>query len=355
MNIVHRAYRRARWVCDMAEARAGAVVFTAAGVALSRRVGLPPGPLARELGTLWADRRITHRVERAIRSMRIRGLVRSTDDLDIAALRRSDTVFILGSGSSVNDLNEADWDTIATSDSIGFNQWLIHSFVPTFYFVELGCSSLEHDRYMVELLCRRLPDLGSMPIIVESKCWIRERSVAYKLPRQLSNRLYFYAPSYHRTTSSPVLAWAMRRSSASWKRGSGDLRTMVHHRASLSAIVLFAFLAGYRDIVLVGVDLNTPYYFWDTNKALLHGRPAPPSDQTGGVHATVDSSLNVAELSLPIDDYLRLLDSSVLRPNGVTLHVASPSSQLCSFLPVYEGLSPGAEGHRHFDAGGAEG
>jgi len=322
------------------------VLLAVAGVALSRPVGMPAGRLHHELDTVSRDARRTKRARQRLSSMRSQGTLQTVDDLDIAARKRSSTVFVLGSGSSVNHLTEADWAVVGRHDSIGFNLWLVHDFVPTFYFIELGTRSLPgdmEDRYQVQLLGRRLPDFEGMPIIVESKCWLRSNGVAYPLPSQLRDSLFFYAPYYLRTTSVDLVAWVLDHSRPFWRHGSRDLRAMVHHRASLSALVLFAFLAGYEEIVLVGVDLNDSRYFWETNSDVLRGAAGPPTDGNSQVHVTVDPTATAWEVAVPIPDYLRLLDSSVLRPNGVTLSVANPSSLLSSFLPVYGGLSPGAQ------------
>jgi hypothetical protein len=349
MNIIPRIYRHARWRLSRAEACAKGVLLTGAGAALSRSIGVPTRQLRRELDTVWADVRRTHRARRRIAMMRSQGVLKSVDDLNMAARKRSSTVFVLGSGSSVNNLAAADWAAIREHDSIGFNLWLIRDFVPTFYFVELGTGSAEEDKYISDLLCRRLSGMNGMPVIVESKCWLRPDGVASDLPHELFGHLYFYAPYYLRTTSVNVVAWVLRHSRRFWHRGSCDLRAMVHHRASLSALVLFAFLAGYEEIVLVGVDLNDPRYFWETNPEILGGAAGPPFSQTGQVHRTVDPTATASEGAVPIDEYLRLLDSSVLRPNGVTLSVGSPRSRLSSFLPVYEGLSLGARGQSPSD------
>lgn len=346
MNAVHRACRQTHSLVGRAQARAREVLLAGAGVALSRPIGVPPGRLRHELDTIWADVRRTQRTRRMLAALRSRGILQTVDDLDIAARKRSSTVFVLGSGSSVNDLTDADWAVIGRHDSIGFNHWLIQDFVPTFYFVELSTESLAEDRYLADLLCRRLPDLDDMPIIAESKCWLRPDGVAMNLPRQLRSHLFFYAPYYLRTTSVDVVAWVLHRCRSLWRHGNCDLRAMVHHRASLSALVLFAFLAGYEEIVLVGVDLNDSRYFWEANSEVLGGAPGPPASPTGSVHMTVDPTATASEVAVPIDEYLSLLDSSVLRPNGVTLSVANPTSRLSSILPVYGGLSPGAQGHR---------
>ncbi|MCL2825571.1 MAG: hypothetical protein FWD57_16385, partial [Polyangiaceae bacterium] len=55
---------------------------------------------------------------------------------DLARKKNSDTVFILGSGSSINAISEDRWRGIRRHDSFGFNFWLLHRHVPTLYATE---------------------------------------------------------------------------------------------------------------------------------------------------------------------------------------------------------------------------
>src|SRR5271155_5733125 len=72
-------------------------------------------------------------------------------DLDLSIVKRSDTLFILASGSSINKISPARWDMIAQHDSIGFNFWPIHPFVPNMYFVETISTNYPQ---MFEVFCR---------------------------------------------------------------------------------------------------------------------------------------------------------------------------------------------------------
>ena len=112
-----------------------------------------------------------------------------------------------------------------------------------------------------------------------------------------------------------------------------QLVNMIHHRATVSALVAMAYCLGYRKIVLVGVDLNTTRYFFEEMEG-LEG-PFPQNTETAGVHQTM---LEVAEqptYGLPIDVYLQLIKEEVLEPAGVRLYNASPISRLVSLLPYY--------------------
>src|SRR5205085_6794487 len=67
---------------------------------------------------------------------RRRGRFPLLGNLDLSQLKTSDTLFILGSGPSINAISPDRWEAIARSDSIGFNFWLYHPFVPKIYFFE---------------------------------------------------------------------------------------------------------------------------------------------------------------------------------------------------------------------------
>jgi hypothetical protein len=52
---------------------------------------------------------------------------------DFKYKKTSDTLYILGSGPSINHLSSKCFSLIKEADSIGFNFWFAHEFVPSFY------------------------------------------------------------------------------------------------------------------------------------------------------------------------------------------------------------------------------
>ena len=67
------------------------------------------------------------------------GLIPLGYDL-VKKYKKSDTLFILGSGSTINKISDKQWGKIDDHDSIGFNFWLVHDFVPDFFKFELDLS-----------------------------------------------------------------------------------------------------------------------------------------------------------------------------------------------------------------------
>ena len=69
---------------------------------------------------------------RAIEAARRRAGVPRLTEVDLHTYKRSDTLIVLGSGASINDISPERWKAIARHDSVGFNFWPIHPFVPTY-------------------------------------------------------------------------------------------------------------------------------------------------------------------------------------------------------------------------------
>jgi len=266
------------------------------------------------------------------RHLRRQGLRRRIHHLDISAHKRSDTLFVLGGGTSINRITPAQWDRIAAADSVGFNFWVVHDFVPTYFVFE---PIIEPDRAEVffELMALRSRGYRNVPIVVKDIAVGKRPLDVSRIPRELlpslhvSNDLYIPASDLDEVRSA--LRW-MEMLGIYDQRGRP--RLVPHLRASLFYLVFFGLLAGYERIVLCGVDLWNKAYFYDEARAdyLARGIPVPRNHHTGQAHSTVDPALG-----LPIDQLLYAVDELVLRPRGVDLMVAFDESLLHPRLPAY--------------------
>ncbi|MDP2161378.1 MAG: hypothetical protein Q8K02_12915, partial [Flavobacterium sp.] len=61
---------------------------------------------------------------------------RKFDLNELSKVKRSDTIFVLGSSPSINELTEDNWREIARQDSLALNRFCFHEHVPTFYWLE---------------------------------------------------------------------------------------------------------------------------------------------------------------------------------------------------------------------------
>src|SRR5271157_4008789 len=67
------------------------------------------------------------------------------EELKLPPLRTSDTVFVLGSGWSINEVPAERWDVMGRHDTIGFNFWPVHPFVPRIFVFENLVSNIHQD------------------------------------------------------------------------------------------------------------------------------------------------------------------------------------------------------------------
>lgn len=292
------------------------------------------------LGRVLTDRKEKREIDQVIDAIDPQSGIRSTAALPLDHLKQSDTLFILGSGASIEALTPEQWQHIERCDSIGFNFWLIHDHVPTYYMFEAApVYAQERDDVMRRLMVQRKDDYRDVVFINNHRHWLHLGKTLADYPDLIRSRLYLHAPFYF-----PVFrAWQMRRCFDYWMRTGRGVRNLVHHGATLSSAILFGIVAGYQQIVTLGIDLNHSDYFWEANPEKYAHRDSPPNIQLGGVHQTADKERSNAASCMPIDEYLAVLDQKVMRPLGVRFQVGNANSRLAERFPLYDGFDMGQD------------
>jgi hypothetical protein len=246
------------------------------------------------------------------------------DVAECRARKRSDTLFVLGSGASVGRLTPADFDAIAAADSIGLNFWLLHDFVPDFYQFEVAVEP--HRREMFNAtLTRKAADYAQVLFLYKDIETHQQDLGA--IPREVAANLRVinkvHLPLREAAMMRTVLTW--------WQRLSLMQRTglPLFGRASLSLAVSFGIMTGYDKIVLVGVDLNDYRYFWDDDPR----HAGFYADRPAGLHSSVTTDAGL----VPIDELLIAMNEIMLRPRGMQLYAGHATSALHPRLPAWFG------------------
>ena len=300
------------------------------GKTVRRALYEDPNSLLFNLSNFRRDHRLTLEAQQKIRESGLR----SINALDMGKIKRSDTLFILGSGASVNELREKDWEYIASCNSVGLNYWMAHPFVPDLYFTEPPPNEYVWAEYLGQYEASK-EAYASVPFIVNFKHWQKdlEKYPLSSLPQSLQDNFYYYAPFYLRLNK----AWMIKLALLGWKSKAAKPNKfdwLILQRASLGMLIMYGLFAGFKQIVLVGVDLaNTQYFFEDKDKEF---RYIPPNIQRGSVHRTVDDTLDINRVSITIDKYIYLLNDVLLKPAKVSLYVANEKSLLYPKLPLFK-------------------
>jgi hypothetical protein len=114
--------------------------------------------------------------------------VKTIDNLNFQKYKKSDTMFILGSGSSVNKFTNKHWDIISDNDSLGLNFWIAHDFIPTFYCYEEPADILDRRRIFYDIMDHKKKSLINTPIVI--KDLIPYKVSFERIPQELKKNIY---------------------------------------------------------------------------------------------------------------------------------------------------------------------
>jgi len=259
--------------------------------------------------------------------------------LDLNKLRprkTSDTVFLLGSGSSINHMGADRWDLIAAHDSIGLNLWPIHPFVPTFYVCESLPQESEDAAHremfllFLSLMEKRAADYERTPKLVNNLVHGGDHLALHLPPQwakgtQAVRNLMPIARS--RAEFEAALDFAQRRQAFD---PSGDSGELFKYNSNLVACLSLALRLGYRRIVLCGVDLGHQAYFYqhpELYPEYSHLEFAPREIP----HLT----MRRLPFLVPIDEVLIAMRDRIMSPRGVELYVEHTGSALWPRIPLF--------------------
>jgi len=267
------------------------------------------------------------REQRQGEEARRRAGVPSLAELDLGAIKTSDTLFVLGSGPSINRIPAERWQAIARHDTVGFNFWLLHPFVPRLYFFE----SLARDNPaygpLLDALRERAGDYAdTVKVIMDME---PPRESLFELPDGIRRRLYAAKTISLLARNEHELAAGMR-----YLKGRGAFRpagrfdALLKYNGTLTSMINLGVKMGYRRIVLCGIDMKRQDYFFQD--PVLYPRTkdlefAPRGDK----HHTYTSNPWMAPMTAVIAE----LQRSVLGPAGVELLLENRESALWPQVP----------------------
>jgi len=251
-------------------------------------------------------------------------------ELNIEKIKSSDTLFILGSGGSINEYTEEDWSKISNHDSLGFNWWLLHDFVPTYY----GSEAYHKEKFRT-LLKMKEEEYQNVPFIWKEVKKRRHTDPSI-LPQYVRRNLYtfFDIGIAGKNINEIKKSYDIARFIGLADHGYSP-KFIFEKRASLSYYMFLAALWGYKNIVLCGVDLSDTGYFFlnEKEKYEAQGLPVPEKQdqQSRDVHKTYDPN----EGKATIDKVIKALDESIFQKTGVELYIGSKRSALYPDYPYY--------------------
>lgn len=251
-----------------------------------------------------------------LRDVAHRRRYRTVGEEALRAHRRSDTVYVFGSGASLNDLSPADWQAVAQHDTFGFN-WFVHErFVRCDFHLIRGIPDTDLDRRVWKPQLHEYFDLiRTNPCFAETVFLVHGGFRAINGNRAIGYRLL--------PDSNPVFRWRTDVRTELPNRSFAE--GLVHGHSTLQEAINAAYLLGWSRIVLAGVDLYDRRYFWlppDETRSVDVRRGADAADS----HARAASGM--------VETLGRW--AQWLAAEGVELAVLNARSLLAAALPVHD-------------------
>ncbi|OFW15365.1 MAG: hypothetical protein A3F69_02320 [Acidobacteria bacterium RIFCSPLOWO2_12_FULL_66_10] len=278
----------------------------------------------RERGPLQFAKLNALLIDSAVRERLNRSAYRMLDERQLASARRSDTVFIFGSGYSLNDITAAQWQHIAGHDTFGFTSFIYQHWVRVDYHLIRG--GVEHvlgSRPFAEDFCRTL---NANPLFADT-CFILQGEYRAMFANQILG---------HRWLRPGARVYRYRTAPESGLPTSSLQDGVRHTGGTLGDAVNMAACLGWKHIVLAGVDLYDSRYFWLRPDETLEFDPATGLLKPGTINARghrPDEPHNTARNG--VVEMMGQWRQHLERDRGIRMSVLNPRSLLANVMPLY--------------------
>jgi hypothetical protein len=255
------------------------------------------------------------------------------ETLNLSVLKTSDTVFVLGSGLSINEIPDRRWEVIARHDSIAMNFWLVHPFVPRIYLFENIPAAVPYQSMfdaLRGLMQRRADDYSNTTKIASELQPLNCRQLVLEIPYKFRRNLYvgYSAGVVARTEPELIAGLHLLRTKGVFSPES-HLRWHFKYQGSVTAAISLAVRMNYRRIVLCGIDLGKANYFYHDPEKF------PEACQWEFIPRNQPHSMaRHYTWGLPSHLVIECIKREVLDPAGIELFVENHSSTLFPAIPV---------------------
>ncbi len=183
--------------------------------------------------------------------------------------KKSDTLFILGTGQSINGLTKEHFDEISTFDSIGLNGFISHEFAPNFMSFEWislcqNQEDIEYNQTMFPLLENKINGFKNTLLILRPSPLIfppNEENIDNSLKSIIKNFKLVYWNLFDNIPGNNLDEY---KQYIHWYSKIGLIRNQTffpNKDSSLSWTLGFALKMGYKRVVLCGIDLYGDHFY----------------------------------------------------------------------------------------------
>ncbi len=270
----------------------------------------------------------SYQLKKASRLYRFKTLGNSLEE--IRSYKKSDHLFIIGGGESLNTYSKKEWDFIKSHDILIINDNLLLDLDANYYFIEAGCKDslinniyVQNERMLKACILYRYDGVFS---------YFRKQ-----IPKELLSRVFLYSclkPGYE--SMDFLRRFYLHFSDLKFFRNVFSRGLFLDGYGSVVRSIQFGLGLDYKKITLCGVDLNSGAYFFDSRKSEfeLKGMMLPINSKVNQtkLHNTADKS----KRETTVDEVIYKLNECWLSRAGVELNLYRQTSLLFPGIPVFK-------------------
>ncbi len=240
-------------------------------------------------------------------------------DVDVVQKRKkSDTIFIFGSGYSINDLSSLEIEKMEEHDTLSFSWFIYQNFIHADYHLIREVARNDWNPAIWRPEIQFYGELLKGNPFYQNALFVLQVSI--NSLRLVSNHCLPEGAEYIFYHSCPK---GTKYPNEDFKSRSGGL---VHGPSTLFDCINFAYLFGWQKIVLVGIDLYDSRYFW------LKPDQSRPGDAERKINY-MDQHNTAYETVIWVRRWGKYFQKRIIE-----LFVYHPKSLLTRVLPIFGGL-----------------
>jgi hypothetical protein len=270
------------------------------------------------LKVYWANYSVTHIVKKHTDCFYIK-------KNNLVETKSNSKVFIIGTGTSINQLNSDDWDYISNFDTIGLNFSFLHQYVPTIQLVQLPTKSIIDMDRMIKGLNKKMLQHPSIITILRSSRDLIDHANYGKF-QELNN---FFIPKYE--VFIPYRNQKLFRTYLKIVNKVFDPLLIQTRGGALTSAIFLAIKLGYKEIELVGINDGDSNYFYHESKDYVDENYlnfVPDSKQKTIIHGHFFNLADDKHLST--DDVIFSLINNITNSSKVSVNYFKKTSRFNS-------------------------
>jgi hypothetical protein len=269
---------------------------------------------------------IMYLIYSTIRVLLIHGL-RLTNINEYRQKKRSNVMVILGSGSSINELNNQQMQELEEYDVVGLSYSCILNIRQKFFFYE--CPAPHEKSLMEEHAMKVFPAILSAKKkgMIENIYWKNSENKAFE--KYVDMTRYSKQIAVNVLTEKPkvfneIIKWHNRIGLCKY--------ILLQARGSVTSLLHLAAILKYKKIIFVGVDLNEGGYFFEHSDLYDYYNFGSPYEVLDGSKASIYRP-NDPNLGTPIINFIEMMSYEM---KDTSFFVTSKTSSLSSIFSQWE-------------------